>query len=189
MRGPYAKGEERRRAIIRTAADVFGTEGFDGAGLKHVAETVGIREATLFHYFRTKQELQQAVLAERDERVRELFDREPDIDDLPAIAARNEGEPGLTTLYAVASATASNPAHASHEYFRKRYEFVVEDVVKDVRARQLNGEYRPDIDPEWAARLLISVFDGIQVQWLYDKDVSMQEGLRQIIALLRVPTA
>lgn len=189
VRGPYAKGEERRRSIIRTATDVFATEGFEGAAVKSVAELVGIREATLFHYFSTKQELQQAVLAERDARVREGLDRDLDIDDLPGIAARNEKEPGLTTLYAVASATANNPAHASHQYFRERYEVLVENLAMDVRARQLSGEYRQDIDPEWAARLLISVFDGVQIQWLYDKDVSMQEGLRHAIALLRVATA
>ncbi|KNC19796.1 TetR family transcriptional regulator [Arthrobacter sp. RIT-PI-e] len=189
VRGPYAKGEERRREILRTAAEVFATEGFEGAALKHVAELVGIREATLFHYFSTKQELQQAVLAERDLRVRQDLDQDVDIDDLPGIAARNEQEPGLTTLYAVASATASNPVHASHQYFRERYELLVADLAVDVQARQLSGEYRQDIDPAWAARLLIGVFDGLQVQWLYDKGVSMQEGLKQAIALLKVPEA
>jgi AcrR family transcriptional regulator len=188
-RGPYAKGEHRRRTIIQTATDVFATEGFEGAALKRVAELVGVREATLFHYFTSKQELLQAVLAERDERARGMVAAAVGVDDLPAIAARNEEEPGLTTLYAVASATANNTSHASHQYFRERYEIILADLAKDVVVRQQSGEYRADIDPEWAARLLIGVFDGIQVQWLYDKDVSMQEGLRQAIALLKAPEA
>jgi AcrR family transcriptional regulator len=68
-RGQYAKGAERREQIIQTATDVFATEGFEGAALKRVAELVGVKEATLFHYFRGKQELLTAVLAERDRRV------------------------------------------------------------------------------------------------------------------------
>ncbi|TKV28524.1 TetR/AcrR family transcriptional regulator [Arthrobacter sp. NamB2] len=188
-RGPYAKGEERRRTIIQTATDVFATEGFEGAALKHVAELVGVREATLFHYFSSKQELQQAVLAERDDRAISMAGEVFGVDDLPVVAARNEQEPGLTSLYAVASATANDTSHASHEYFRERYELVIRDLARDVEARQRSGEYRADIDPEWAARLLIGVFDGIQVQWLYDKGVSMQEGLRRAIALLKAPGA
>ena len=187
MRGPYAKGEERRGSIIRTATEVFTTEGFEGTALKRVAELVGVRESTLFHYFGSKQELLQAVLAERDDRARDMVGEAFGVENLPAVAARNEQEPQLTTLYAVASATANDPAHASHEYFRERYELLVRDLSKDVEARQRSGEYRADIDPEWGARLLISVFDGIQVQWLYDKGVSMPEGLRQVITLLKAP--
>jgi AcrR family transcriptional regulator len=188
VRGPYAKGEERRRAIIETATDVFATEGFEGAALKRVAELVGVREATLFHYFSSKQELQQAVLAERDERAREIAgDAGFTLEDLPLIAARNEQQPGLTALHAVASATASNSSHASHLYFRERYETLVRNTAENVRAKQHAGEYRTDVDAEWAARLLLGVFDGIQLQWLYDKSVSMEECLRQAIALLKAP--
>ncbi|MDN4612359.1 TetR/AcrR family transcriptional regulator [Arthrobacter burdickii] len=190
LRGPYAKGEERRRTIVQTATDVFATEGFEGAALKHVAELVGVREATLFHYFSSKQELQQAVLAERDERARELIgEAQFSVDHLPAVAKRNEQQPGLTALYAVASATAHEASHASHQYFRERYEMLVREMAREVTERQRSGEYRTDIDPEWAGRLLIGVFDGIQIQWLYDKGVSMQEGLRQAMALLKAPTA
>lgn len=188
QRGPYAKGEERRRTIIATATDVFATEGFEGAALKRVAELVGVREATLFHYFSSKQELQQAVLAERDERARELGgDAGFGLEDLPLIAARNEQQPGLTALHAVASATANHPSHASHRYFRERYEMLVRNTAENVREKQHSGEYRTDVDAEWAARLLIGVFDGLQLQWLYDRSVSMEEGLRQAIALLRAP--
>ena len=58
-----------------------------------------------------------------------------------------------------------------------------------MRDRRFSGEYRQDIDPEWPARLLIGVFDGIQVQWLHDRGISMEEGLHQVLALLRVPQA
>lgn len=186
VRGPYAKGMERRRKIVETATDIFAVEGFEGAALKHVAELVGVSEATLFHYFNSKQELQQVVLKERDERARDLLGGSVlGVNDLPAIAAVNEGQPGLTSLHAVASAAANDPSHASHQYFRERYELLVGETARDIAQRQHSGEYRTDIDPRWAARLLIGVFDGIQLQWLYDRDVSMQEGLRQAIVLLK----
>ncbi|WP_311211350.1 MULTISPECIES: TetR/AcrR family transcriptional regulator [unclassified Arthrobacter] len=187
-RGQYAKGAERREQIIQTATDVFATEGFEGTALKRVAELVGVKEATLFHYFKGKQELLTAVLAERDRRSLAVGGEvEAGLNLMPPIAERNVGEPGLTTLYAVASATANDPEHASHGYFKERYETVVRDIAVDIERRQSSGEVRTDVDAVMLARLTVAAFDGLQLQWLYDKDVDMADGLRQLIDVLLAP--
>lgn len=191
-RGQYAKGAERREQIIQTATDVFATEGFEGTALKRVAELVGVKEATLFHYFRGKQELLTAVLAERDRRSLAAL-REEEEAALPLMvrtAERNRGEPGLTTLYAVASATANDPGHDSHAYFRERYAEVVGVLAADIDRRQAAGEVRTDVPAGDLARLLVALSDGLQLQWLYDKDVDVADGLTQFIdVLLRPPAA
>ena len=188
-RGQYAKGAERREQIIQTATDVFATEGFEGTALKHVADLVGVKEATLFHYFKGKQELLTAVLAERDRRSLAASGNEGvGIHLMPAIAERNRTEPGLTTLYAVASATANHPAHDSHPYFKERYEAVVREIAEDIARRQQANEVRTDVDAAILSRLVVAAFDGLQLQWLYDKDVDMAEGLRQLIDVLLAPS-
>jgi len=189
-RGQYAKGAERREQIIQTATDVFATEGFEGTALKRVAERVGVKEATLFHYFRGKQELLTAVLAERDRRA--MADSPADEVGLrmaAPIAARNRREPGLTTLYAVASATANDPGHDSHGYFQERYSMVVQALVEDIEQRQATGEVRKDVPAEDLARLVVAVSDGLQLQWLYDKEVDMADGLSKFIDVLLKPPA
>ena len=187
-RGQYAKGAERREQIIQTATDVFATEGFEGTALKRVAELVGVREATLFHYFKGKQELLTAVLAERDRRSLAAGDPERvGLDLMAPVAERNRQQPGLTTLYAVASATANDPGHDSHPYFRERYENLVQDIAVDVGRRQASGSVRADVDAATLARLVVAAFDGLQLQWLYDKDVDMAEGLRKLIDVLLAP--
>ncbi|YCH06116.1 TetR/AcrR family transcriptional regulator [Arthrobacter sp. alpha11c] len=187
-RGQYAKGAERREQIIQTATDVFATEGFEGTALKRVAELVGVKEATLFHYFKGKQELLTAVLAERDRRsIAVVGQEEVGLSLMPPIAERNRHEPGLTTLYAVASATANDPGHDSHGYFKERYENVVQGISEDIARRQQTGEVRSDVDAAILSRLVVAAFDGLQLQWLYDKDVDMAEGLRQLIDVLLAP--
>jgi AcrR family transcriptional regulator len=186
-RGQYAKGAERREQIIRTATDVFATEGFEGAALKHVAELVGVKEATLFHYFRGKQELLTAVLAERDRRGMEAAGGETGLRLLAPVAERNRKEPGLTTLYAVASATANDPGHDSHAYFQERYALLVSELGADILRRQEAGEVRSDVPAEMLARLVIAAFDGLQLQWLYDKTVDMAHGLTQLTDVLMAP--
>lgn len=187
-RGQYAKGAERREQIIQTATDVFATEGFEGTALKRVAELVGVREATLFHYFKGKQELLTAVLTERDRRALVSSEHEEvGLGQMAPIAERNRSEPGLTTLYAVASATASNTGHDSHAYFQQRYETVVREIGEDIARRQAAGDVRTDVEPVMLARLVVAAFDGLQLQWLYDKNVDMAEGLRKLIDVLLAP--
>jgi len=188
-RGPYAKGAERREQIVRTATDVFATEGFEGTALKRVAELVGVKEATLFHYFTGKQELLTAVLAERDRRSREVGGAgDVGLPSLAVVAERNRREPGLTTLYAVASATANDPGHDSHSYFHDRYAQLVEELSQDIVRRQDTGTVRTDVAPDVLARLVIAAFDGLQLQWLYDKDVDMADGLTQLVDVLLAPS-
>lgn len=189
-RGPYAKGAERREQIIQTATDVFATDGFEGTALKRVAELVGVKEATLFHYFSGKQELLTAVLAERDRRgLTDTPAKEAGLALMAPIAARNRTQPGLTTLYAVASATASNPGHDSHAYFQERFASVVRSLEDDIRERQAAGGVRSDISATDLARLVVAVSDGLQLQWLYDKDVDMAAGLATFIDVLLKPPA
>lgn len=188
-RGQYAKGAERREQIIQTATDVFATEGFEGTALKRVAELVGVKEATLFHYFKGKQELLTAVLAERDRRSIAVSGQEDvGLNLMAPIAERNVREPGLTTLYAVASATANDPGHDSHSYFKDRYDTVVRDIAADIERRQASGEVRTDVEAVMLARLTVAAFDGLQLQWLYDKSVDMADGLRQLIDVLLAPS-
>jgi AcrR family transcriptional regulator len=189
-RGQYAKGAERREQIIQTATDVFATEGFEGTALKRVAELVGVKEATLFHYFRGKQELLTAVLAERDRR--SLASTDADEGGLPLMvrsAERNRREPGLTTLYAVASATANDRGHDSHRYFEERFAEVVDVLATDIKRRQEAGEARADLPAGDLARLVVAVSDGLQLQWLYNKDVDVAKGLTQVIDVLLKPPA
>lgn len=187
-RGRYAKGAERREQIVQTATDVFATEGFEGTALKRVAEMVGVKEATLFHYFSGKQELLTAVLTERDRRSMELRGvADAGLPGVVPVAERNMQEPGLTTLYAVASATANDPGHASHSYFKSRYSELVKELGQDIRRRQGAHEVRADATAESLARLVIAAFDGLQLQWLYDKDVDIAAGLKELVEVLLAP--
>ena len=186
-RGQYAKGAERREQIIQTATDVFATEGFEGTALKRVAELVGVKEATLFHYFRGKRELLTAVLAERDRRSMAAMDQDAGLPLMVRSAERNRAEPGLTTLYAVASATANDPGHDSHGYFKDRFAEVVDVLTVDIERRQAAGQARTDLPAKDLARLVVAISDGLQLQWLYDKEVDVADGLSQFIDVLMAP--
>jgi TetR/AcrR family transcriptional regulator len=55
-------GKTRRAEILEAAEALFAEEGYDRARLEDVAVRVGIRRASLVHYFRDKSEIYAAVL-------------------------------------------------------------------------------------------------------------------------------
>ena len=61
------------------------------------------------------------------------------------------------------------------------------DISADISQRQHLGEVRSDVDPVQLSRLVVAAFDGLQLQWLYDKDVDMAAGLRTLIDVLLTP--
>ncbi|RWZ46123.1 TetR/AcrR family transcriptional regulator [Labedella phragmitis] len=202
-RGPYAKSAERRRAIVDAAFDVFASRGYRGGSFREVAERVGMSQTSLLHYFPSKEDLLVAVLARRDD-----VEPEPDPDEvrcragegargraarfalsIEAQAEANVGIPGVIELYAVLSGEAVTADHPGREYFVERFENLRRDYVEELTALRELGVLRDGVDPVRAAASIVALWDGIQLQWLFDRDaVDMAAALRDYLSLiLRLP--
>ena len=60
---------KRRDQILDEATRLFAERGYDGTSMSDLAASVGLRKASLFHHFASKEELKSAVL---DRLVREV---------------------------------------------------------------------------------------------------------------------
>ncbi len=175
-RGSYPKGQLRRQRIVDEAVLVFGRSGVTSGSLREVAKRVGLTPAGLLHHFATKEELFAEVLRQRDDRVREAAGDPREhtlIEQMSKVVAHNATTRGLTALYTVVVAEASDPEHPAHADFAARYRDGAARAAELLRAGQAAGEVRADLDPERAARLLSAVMDGLQQQWLLDDAVDM----------------
>jgi AcrR family transcriptional regulator len=54
--------EEKRREIVKAAAELFEEHGFDRTSMSMISERLGGSKATLYGYFKSKEELLDAVL-------------------------------------------------------------------------------------------------------------------------------
>src|SRR5436190_931007 len=61
MASATGPGEERRREIVDQAAALFDRRGYHGTSLEDVAASVGLRKASLYHYFRGKDDILAGV--------------------------------------------------------------------------------------------------------------------------------
>jgi TetR/AcrR family transcriptional regulator len=69
------RAERTRGAILAAAESLFAERGFDATRLEDIAESVGIRRASIVYYFRDKRAVYDAVLADVLQGVREAIER------------------------------------------------------------------------------------------------------------------
>ena len=64
---------EKRQNLIDTAIALFGEHGFHGTGIDRIAQEAGVSKKTMYHHFRSKEELIVAALRHHDGLFRNHF--------------------------------------------------------------------------------------------------------------------
>lgn len=171
-RGPYAKGIAKREQILQIALDLFAQKGYDRVSVREIARESGLSQAGLLHHFSTKEELFLEVLRRRDDR-----DGDPvghrhthSVEHLIGAVEHNASEPGLVRLFVSMSAESTDESSLAREFFVNRYRWLRDEVATDIRKLQLSGQASETLDPEAVASILIAAADGLQLQWLLEKD-------------------
>jgi AcrR family transcriptional regulator len=57
-------GERTRESILAAAEDLFARQGFDGTSMQQIADAAGVARSTPAYFFRSKEALYEAVLAQ-----------------------------------------------------------------------------------------------------------------------------
>ncbi|MCD1571478.1 TetR/AcrR family transcriptional regulator [Agromyces mediolanus] len=193
-RGSYAKGQAKRQEIVDAALVVFGRSGYHSGSLREIAKRVNLTPAGLMHHFSGKEELFTEVLRQRDAHVQAAAGDVSEstlLEQVRKVVAYNQTTRGLTSLYTVISAEATDSEHPAHEEFARRYAESEASSSQVLADAQRDGLIRADIDPTSAARLISAVMDGLQQQWLLDDSVDMTALFDEFVRgyLLAPPTA
>ncbi|MCI2423652.1 TetR/AcrR family transcriptional regulator [Saccharopolyspora sp. K220] len=147
--------------------------------MRGIAAEVGVTPTALLRHFETKEELLAAVLQwwatetmaiTRDgqggiaafERLRELM-------------RYHTEHRGLLELFTRFTGEASHPAHPARPFITRRYETVVHNLTERLLTAAEVGEVPPltQAQSETEIRLLCSVMDGLEIQWLLDPGVDL----------------
>lgn len=170
--GSRRSGRARREEIVRAAARTFARDGYAAVGMRDVAQAVGIRGASLYHHFGSKEEILYAicltVTAEPNELTLPLLDAPGTPAQRMAALVRGHLEhlhrrrvEHLVGLHELAALT---PEHrAVVDDHRRYYQRRVRDVVAaGVRA----GDF--DVpDARLAAFALCDALNGLS-NWFHD---------------------
>ncbi|GAA0433432.1 TetR/AcrR family transcriptional regulator [Leifsonia naganoensis] len=194
-RGPYAKGKAKRAEILDAALAVIDEQGYSAATVKELADAVGLSQNGLLHYFGSKDALFAEILRRRDELSEIEIDVQREgfaenmVEALLSALDAETSSPGLAQLALRVTGEATEPDHLAHEFIRHRYE-LVRVVVRDAIV-QLQSEERlaPDIDPDAVAALVYASWDGLRIQWMYDRSIDLRAHMAYLLRALGITVA
>lgn len=178
--------EDRMAEITHATAEVISERGFQGMSMQNVADRIGITEAALYHYVRTKSDLLGLVLSssydtpEADEFIYGTC-RGKDADGhtfyyFPRFCVNNIvynlRRPQLVKLFSLLNAEALVTDHPAHAFFRDR------PLRHWKNIRRLDWVLPKGFDLTqfhhlWM--LCMSAMDGLQYRWLMDDQSDLLE--------------
>jgi AcrR family transcriptional regulator len=161
-------GNPRRAQIIEIAAELFDRDGFHDTTMQAIADQAGVRKASLYYYFRSKDD----ILAELHQTLtREIVDRQRERSGLAELGPREqlrammrdviglgETHPGYLRIFFESHRALPTAVREAVAVQRADYRRMVRDVVA---AGVVAGEFG-DVDPELASLAALSLMN-----WTY----------------------
>lgn len=154
----------RREEIIAEASRLFAERGYEGTSMGDLAERVGLRKASLFHHFPSKDGLYVTVLSQLLDEIREAI--------VTALRTCGSFAERLDALTDTVTCMLSSHPHAARLVIREAMDATpatrdnvrthMDDVLiaslEFVRAGQRGGAFNPDVDAEQLVISLLGVF-------------------------------
>lgn len=191
-RGGGARGRLRKRAaeILAAAARVFARRGYHGASTQDIADVLGIRQASLYYYFESKEAALEAVCASgvedyalrasRIERragsasqkvARLVFQH------LAPMAERLE----FTQVFLRERRFLPEPARRRIRAIERRYERIIQRVIEQGIAA---GEFRADLDSRMATLALLGLGNSAAVWYGREPGATLERITSNYVDLL-----
>jgi TetR/AcrR family transcriptional regulator, fatty acid metabolism regulator protein len=182
---------DKRRAILDAAVGVFARQGFHACRVADVADDAGVAYGLVYHYFASKDEILDTLFLERWaimlETIRQVDSREmPAREKLQAIAAfiidSYSHDPDLMKVIIVEVTRAANSFGQTHlAQIREAFTLISEIVTSAQKA----GEFKPDIDAEFASIAFYGAIEQVLTGWIFgllpDDEKHYELAKRQVI--------
>jgi AcrR family transcriptional regulator len=162
-----ARAVETRAAIIRAAADVFGSLGYGGTSMADICVAAGLTKGALYFHFPSKDSLAHAVIDAQHERATAF-----------GADLLNSDQPGLQVLLRMAfelarqlrtdpvsragirltveSSNLTAPVVAPYQDWISVCDVLLRRAIRD-------GDVRPDLDVAAAAAFISPAYTGVQI--------------------------
>jgi len=168
-----AKRESRRLQILDAALRCFSRDGFHNTTTADIVRESGVSQGTLYLYFKTKDDIIVALADDRhqgDAYINALAQSEQDplqgLALLIQIYGHSLNDPRRTDMRRVGvqgwGEALRNPAVRASSVAGMTT--VREAIIDLIKRGQKAGEFRADVNPEAAARVLIATFQGLTLQ-------------------------
>jgi AcrR family transcriptional regulator len=165
---------DKRRQILDAAIHVFARQGFHACRVSDIANEAGVAYGLVYHYFKSKDQVLNELFSERWSL---LLGAIEEVDGL-RISAREKldavagfiidsyrHEPDLMKVIVVEVTRAANSFGRTHlPEIRRAYDM----IAKIVADAQRTGDFRKDVDPEFASMWFYGAIEQLLSGWVFD---------------------
>jgi AcrR family transcriptional regulator len=164
---------DKRRLILDAAVRVFARQGFHASRVSDIADEAGVAYGLVYHYFQSKDEVLDTLFLERWDVLLDAI-RQTDARAIPAreklaaiasfIVDSYRHDPELMKVIIVEVTRAANSFGAAHLGRITEAYGLIRGVVEQA---QRDGEFRPDITPEFAAMAFYGALEQVLTGWIF----------------------
>lgn len=168
------KGERRKAEIIAAAMQAVARAGYEKCTIATIAADVGLTVAGLLHHFPSKDELLIAILEKRDADAREFVERGEKgwtafLRSIVDMLRDNLDNPGLVAAFALLAVESLHKDHPAADWFANRSTAIVAAISERLQEGIEDGTLEASVDTVSVAYEILAVLDGLQQQWLREK--------------------
>ena len=185
----------KKQDLVKAAVGVFSEKGFKEASMEEISLRAGVGKGTIYEYFGSKEDLFYACFdwfmkMFTDQASRALEGRIGAANKLYTVARvwvdvvnrYIDFCPIPLEVWAMASAGSARERFAA--CLNGVYASFRTTIEEMLREGQASGEFRRDMDVTAIATLLISAFDGVLLQSLFDCSVNISSSMNSFLDVL-----
>jgi TetR/AcrR family fatty acid metabolism transcriptional regulator len=174
MAGPKAPPVDRRRQILDAAIRVFARKGFNDCRVSDIAREAEVAYGLVYHYFDSKDQVLNELFVERWSLLLTAIE-EVDARSIPArekldavagfIIDSYRHDPELMKVIIIEVTRAANSFTRTHlPELRQAYALIAK-IVSDAQA---SGEFRDDVDAEFASMWFYGAIEQLLTGWVFE---------------------
>jgi TetR/AcrR family fatty acid metabolism transcriptional regulator len=173
--------EDKRRQLLDAAVRVFARKGFHASRVGDIAEEAGVAHGLLYHYFKSKDQVLEAVFHENWSILIARIESVEETDEPAADQIRHIAAIVLRTWLHLPDVVrvVIQEFGRSPELGERIGELTLPiDALQRVIARGIErGEFRKDIDPAFAATVVYGSIDELLTAWVLGRLPSDEEAV------------
>jgi AcrR family transcriptional regulator len=181
-------GRRRLSEVIGAAAKVFAQRGYHGASTQDIADVLGIRQASLYYYFDSKEAALEVVCRYGHEgyveRLVQIARSDASTSEKVAQVLLHHAAPerlDFTLVFLRERRFLPGPARKRIRALEQRYERAIQRIVEQgIRS----GEFRPDLDARMTTLALLGLGNSAAAWYGREPAVTPERMLRAYIDLL-----
>lgn len=187
---PAGADPEKRQRILEAAVRIFGRRGYHDAKIAEIASEARVAEGTVYLYFRNKEHLFATVF---DEKMDQLLARGREI--AASDEAASERLTRLVDLHLTFLASDRDLASLFQIELRRSARM----LKRVIRSKLVDyfrllggvlkngieaGEFRSELSPRLAVRVLFGAADEIVSEWLFSGEPALLTDARKVVGML-----